>query len=57
MYCQSKDRLKRPKPSLLVAPPKRLVSSVALEPVAFMAARQGMEKEFRNGNMYAGNHS
>lgn len=38
-YCQSKDRLNNPIPSLLIDPPKRFVSTAALLPVAFIAAK------------------
>lgn len=38
-YCQSKESVKRPRPSLFVAPPKSRVSVVAVVPVACIAAR------------------
>jgi hypothetical protein len=50
-YCQSNDKLKRPRPSLLVAPPKRLVRTAAFDPVACMEARHGIETELRYGKM------
>ena len=56
-YCQSKDSVKRPRPSLLVAPPKMFVKVAALDPVACIAAKQGIETEFSQGKMYAGKNS
>ena len=56
-YCQSKDKVKNPKPSLLVAPPKMFVRVAALDPVACIAAKQGMDTELSQGNMYAGKNS
>jgi hypothetical protein len=56
-YCQSKDTVKSPIPSLLVAPPNTFVSVAALSPVALIAAKQGMETEFSQGKMYAGKNS
>ena len=50
-YCQSNDRVKSPMPSLFVAPPKTLVSAAALLPVAFMAAKHGIETEFNQGKI------
>jgi len=50
-YCQSKDRVKRPKPSLLSEPPKRFVRVAAFSPVACIAARQGMETALSHGQM------
>lgn len=51
MYCQSKDKLNSPRPSLLLAPPKRLRRVSPIDPVAFIAARQGIETEFNHGKI------
>lgn len=54
MYCQSKQKLRSPKPSLPSVPPKRLVIKSTPFDDAFWVARQTTFTPFSNGNMYAG---
>lgn len=54
IYCQSNEKLRIPRPWLLSDPPKMLFSTAALDPVACMDARHGMETELSHGKMYAG---
>ena len=50
-YCQSKEMLNKPKPSLLSAPPNRLVNISTVLGDAFWLARQKILIPFNNGKM------
>ena len=54
IYCQSKEKLRKPRPSLLSVPPNRFVNMSTVLGDAFWLARQKMLIPFNNGNMYAG---
>ena len=54
IYCQSKEMLSKPKPSLPSVPPNRLVNISTVLDDAFWLARQKILIPFNNGKMYAG---
>ena len=54
IYCQSKEMLKKPNPSLPSVPPNRLVNMSTILGEAFWLARQKILIPFNNGKMYAG---
>ena len=54
IYCQSKEMLKKPKPSLPSAPPNRLVNMSMILGDALWLARQKILIPFNKGKMYAG---
>lgn len=51
MYCQSKLKEKRPRPSLAWAPPNKLVNVVLTESLAFREARQKTDTPFSQGKL------
>ena len=54
IYCQSKEMLNKPKPSLELVPPNKLVNMSIVLGDAFWLARQKILIPFNNGKMYAG---
>ena len=54
IYCQSKEMLNKPRPSLPSVPPNRLVNMSTVLGDAFWLARQKKLIPFSNGKMYAG---
>lgn len=54
IYCQSKEKLNNPKPSLLSVPPNRLVNMSTVLGDACWLARQKILIPFNSGKMYAG---